>query len=319
MSLTSSGREPLAPVRVTYIGGWGRSGSTLLARMLGELLPVCSVGELRDVWLRGPLEDRRCGCGEPFSGCDFWRTVGVQAFGGWHNVDAASLAVMRVALDRPWHLPMLTAGVSYARYRGRLAAYTSALTHLYRALQQVSGARVILDSSKIATYGLLLSRTPGVDVTVVHLVRDSRGVIHSWQRAQARGDGPTEELMLRYGPLVGALRYDLYNSLARTMALSRIPYLRVRYEDLMQQPVDVLQRIAQHAGVAEPTSWESLRRGVIWLGTQHTLDGNPMRFRKGPIQLRHDERWRTHMSRRDRRTVTLLTGPWLRAYGYWPA
>ena len=34
------------PVRVLYIGGLGRSGSTLLDRMLGQLDGVWSVGEL---------------------------------------------------------------------------------------------------------------------------------------------------------------------------------------------------------------------------------------------------------------------------------
>lgn len=305
-----------ATVRVLYVGGWGRSGSTLLARMLGQLLPVCSAGELRDVWLRGPLEDRRCGCGEPFSKCEFWRAVGDEAFGGWRNIDVSGLANMRQALDRPWHLPLLAARMSHAGYRRRLAIYTSALAHLYRALQRVSGATVVLDSSKIATYGLLLARTPGIDLRVVHLVRDSRGVVHSWQRAEARQDGRAGELMLRYGPVTGALRYDLYNTLARSMTISRIPYLRVRYEDLVQHPREVIADIARHVDIAQRTAGESLQGGVVRLGEQHTLDGNPMRFQQGPVRLRHDERWRTEMSWRDRRMVTLLTAPWLRAYGY---
>ena len=35
-----------APLRVLYLGGMGRSGSTLLERMLGEVPGACSLGDL---------------------------------------------------------------------------------------------------------------------------------------------------------------------------------------------------------------------------------------------------------------------------------
>ena len=65
-------RADADPFRVLYIGGWGRSGSTLLDRLLGQAEGSFSVGEMRDLWLRGVLENRRCGCGEPFDSCPFW-------------------------------------------------------------------------------------------------------------------------------------------------------------------------------------------------------------------------------------------------------
>jgi hypothetical protein len=41
-----------------------------------------------------------------------------------------------------------------------------------------------------------------------------------------------------------------------------------------------------------------------------------MRFVEGTLNIRPDEAWRERMSRGDRRIVTALTWPWLRAYGY---
>src|SRR5205085_9431203 len=79
-------------VRVLYVAGTGRSGSTLLARILGRADSVFAAGELRYVWQRGLLEDRVCGCGEPFSRCPFWSEVVDRAFGGRRGVDAAGVA-----------------------------------------------------------------------------------------------------------------------------------------------------------------------------------------------------------------------------------
>jgi hypothetical protein len=84
------------PVKVAFIGGWGRSGSTLLASMLGEVPRMTPVGELRYIWERGLHDDELCGCGERFGECPFWQAVGREAFGGWDAVDADEV----IALDK---------------------------------------------------------------------------------------------------------------------------------------------------------------------------------------------------------------------------
>ena len=67
-------------VKVLYIGGLGRSGSTLLDRMLGQLPGFFSAGEIRDLWQRGLRENALCGCGAPFKECEVWTRVGKEAY-----------------------------------------------------------------------------------------------------------------------------------------------------------------------------------------------------------------------------------------------
>ena len=67
--------------RVVYVGGTGRSGSTVLANVLGEVPGLVSVGEVRFLWERGILQDRLCGCGDHFSDCPFWSKVLDRALG----------------------------------------------------------------------------------------------------------------------------------------------------------------------------------------------------------------------------------------------
>src|SRR2546430_17108956 len=81
--------------RVLYIGGLGRSGTTLLERLLGELPGACALGEVVHLWDRDVRDDERCACGRPFSGCDFWRAVGERAFGGWDRVDVGPGLALR--------------------------------------------------------------------------------------------------------------------------------------------------------------------------------------------------------------------------------
>ena len=65
-------------VRVLFLGGLGRSGTTLLERLLGQLPGVSPLGEVVHLWQRDLVDDERCGCGDRFSACGFWQKVGVE-------------------------------------------------------------------------------------------------------------------------------------------------------------------------------------------------------------------------------------------------
>ena len=96
-----------------------------------------------------------------------------------------------------------------------------------------------------------------------------------------------------------------------------VPYLRVRYEDLVHEPKRTLALILRHAG--EPPGEERfgfVNNGSVSLAPNHTVDGNPMRFSVGPVQLRVDDQWKLAMRPSSRMWVTALTAPLLRAYGY---
>lgn len=61
--------------KILYIGGWGRSGSTILGNILGARENSVFVGETRYLWDRGLLENKRCGCKARLNQCEFWTSV----------------------------------------------------------------------------------------------------------------------------------------------------------------------------------------------------------------------------------------------------
>src|SRR5262249_2495572 len=58
--------------RVILLGGLGRSGTTLVERIVGELPGVMALGEIVHLWRRDIRDNERCGCGERFHDCPFW-------------------------------------------------------------------------------------------------------------------------------------------------------------------------------------------------------------------------------------------------------
>lgn len=303
---------------VLFIAGWGRSGSTLLDRLLGQMDGVVSLGEMRDIWRRGVVENRLCGCGRPFRECPFWSSVGERAFGGWTSLDLDRVEQLRRTVDRPWMLPFLVQPrLAPARLRRQVESYVALVARLYAGIEDVTGGRMVVDSTKIPTWSLLL-RLAGVRQRVLHLVRDSRGVIYSWRKQVVRPDATGEaDEMLRYGPVTGSVRYTLYNAMTHVLQLVRLPYQRVRYEDLVADPAGLLRRVAPAAGLPlDPQVLAALDAGTCVLHPTHTVDGNPSRFATGVVRLRVDDTWRRELPWQARTVTTVLTAPLLRAYGY---
>jgi hypothetical protein len=308
---------PGPPGSVLLISGWGRCGSTLLELLLGLVPGLVSAGEVREIWLRGCVENRPCGCGKAFRNCPFWSRVGDVAYDGWDTLDLEALLHTRFTLDRPWGAPRLL--TRSPRYKAQVGfeRYTDALSRLFSAIRTVSGASVVVDSSKISTHGLILCRTPGVDLRTVHLVRDSRGVAYSTAKrvAQCASDGePT--FLPRHGALASAARYDLYNGMTALLRTLGVPFLRMHYEDLMHDPSSRLKEVLAHAGVRSDLDLSFLSGAQVDLPENHQFGGNPVRFTQGTLVMRLDDEWRANMADRDRRVVTALTLPLLAAYRY---
>ena len=318
--LTTPGERPAptGPVRVLYIGGLGRSGSTLLDRMLGRLDDVWSVGELVHLWERGLKENNRCGCGRCFADCPFWRRVGEVAFGGWDTLDTDEVLALKESVDRNRYVPLMLLPALAPRYRARLARYLDLLERLYGAVREVGGRPLVVDASKHASAAFLVRRMRGVDLRLVHLVRDSRGVAFSWTKRMRRAEVVSgDALMATDTPLKMSVRYLAYNLLFHLLRVLGVRGLLLRYESLVRDPAGQLARVLELAGrPAAAGELGFVGDGWVELGPSHALAGNPMRFRSGRVPLRVDEEWRGQLRRRHRLLTLASTWPLLLRYGY---
>lgn len=303
------------PIRILYIGGYGRSGSTLVERALGQLDGFCAVGELRHVWERGFRDNQLCGCGQPFRACPFWREVVERAFGGFDRIDLPRMLRLAQSADRTRFIPCLLWRGS-AGFERRVAAYGAALRGLYAAIRDVSGCRVVIDSSKEPSYAYLLRRVAGLDLSLLHLVRDSRAVAFSWVRKRERPEIHwTQAFMDVHAPLKSAALWMLFNALCHGLGALGCPTRRVHYEDFVADPTAVLQAVLADLGAGD-AGLDFVRDQRLTLAPNHTVSGNPMRFAVGEVEVVLDHEWRARMAPADRRLMSALTYPLLRAYGY---
>ena len=312
-------RKPGQPPIVVYIAGSGRSGSTLLERALGEIPGFVNVGELIDLYRRVADHGERCGCGQEFAQCPFWSQVGERAVGGWQEQKLAATRDLqgRVARQR-WMPRLLAMPLAGSRFRADVDAYGVSYTGLYEAIAAEADATCVVDASKWPVQALALARA-GLDVRVIHLVRDVRGVAYSLgkrdvSRPHAVGES---DVMTRLSPVEAAGRWVTVQSQAGLLRRCGLRVARMRYEDFVQRPQQAVAAALAGIGLCVPAgNLAHIGDGRIMLGTSHGLSGNPSRFRDGEITLRADETWRVSMSRRDRLIVTAIALPLMLRYGF---
>ena len=309
------------PVRVVFIGGSGRTGSTLIERLIGQLPGVCNVGEVVFLWERGLQRGERCGCGVPLPECPFWRKVGETAFGGWESFDVQGFLGLKQSIDRNRFIPALAVRSrdSGGEIVARAREYAGTYARLYRAIREVSGCDVVVDSSKHASLAFCLRASAEVDLRVVHVVRDSRAVAYSWTKRVRRpeaglGAAGAQEYMDTFSARKSAMVWNTLNAGFHLLEARGIPATLVRYEDFVAAPVSGMRALAEFAGADPDLSF--MTAGHADLAAAHSASGNPMRFSAGRTPFRLDDAWRTRLGRADRALVTALTLPLLARYGY---
>ena len=177
---------------------------------------------------------------------------------------------------------------------------------------------MIVDSSKFPSYAWLLGKLPGIDLHILHLIRDVRGVVYSWShRTKLRRDLQGKQARLpRLHPLGVTIRWAFWNQTIEFF-WKRNPerYSQVRYEDFVESPESVLRSLLDSIQEDVPKLPITGERTAILVPT-HSTTGNPSRFELGEVDLVQDVRWKTGLEKTYIFLCTLLTFPWLRKYGY---
>jgi hypothetical protein len=306
-------------VHVLYIAGMGRSGSTLLCRTLGSMEGFVGTGELMRIIDRGVATGDLCSCGTAVNHCGIWSDVLKDLQRRCPGLDLARLEHTRKRITEGWEfLRYLFLPAALSGFERDLNDYREFLAALYRSVHTVTGARLVVDASKNLLFAKLLTETPGVTVSILHLIRDSRGVAHSWARKTQRpGTHARQEYFRQLGPVLSSVLWSTAQLTAEWLGERAERSVRVRYEDFVAAPSITVNGILDGLGSPRRTHDTAHVDGTsVRLGIDHLVASNPNRSLRGVIELREDLAWRRDMPPVHQWLVTGLTLPLLRRYGY---
>jgi hypothetical protein len=249
---------------ILYIMGFGRSGTTILEVILSVNPGIFGAGELTHILRDGFRDAAVCACGEPACTCPVWSRVGNRV-GRKPETLAAGIETLR-RFEAHERFPLVAAGLfdsTAARQYRRIN------DQLFESLGEISGAQVVVDSSKYAGRALMLARCFPHRVRVICLTRSPGGLMHSFRKPHRQEQ--------RQKSVVGTLAYYMYVFACLRVASLRLPnVLHVAYEELTADPVGTLERIEQWSGYDLSRAREKLRAGEFFQ-VGHIVTGNRLR------------------------------------------
>jgi hypothetical protein len=308
-------RDRSKPIRVVYIAGDGRSGSTLLDRLIGAYPGVFSCGELGNLLPSTIASDQLCACGARARDCGFWRSVLTRWSEAVPDFTEREYRGLQRRYERLRSLLRPFGDRELTQDNPRFARYTEYTMTLFDTIADLSGAEVIVDSSKSPARALALSRMPGLKVNMLHLVRDVRGVAYSLRKLNNAAQAGKGSKMPRRSNLRFAGTWAVVNFFCeRVMPKIPGPNLFARYEDYTKDPDSMLTAVANLIG----RDRIAYAAGADYLLTQgHQVAGNDARMR--PVQqILTDETWRDQFGFAMRKGLYLLVLPMMLHYRYRP-
>lgn len=296
--------------RVVYITGQSFSGSTLLCALLGigpQMEPVSELSKWTTGYVRNP--DRSCACGRKSTDCEFWNAVEKR----W---------LTKISLDRYVGLQNEFEHIS-SIWRNRLAntprppadfkEFCEYTVSLYQSLSDVSKRPIIVDSSKLPGRALAIAKMNGLDVSIIHLVRNGVQFLNS---SLARGKLISKgDPNILYKSFLLGLNWSVTNISAEyVLRTSKRKGFRIRYEDLVSDPIGIIRRIGSALEIETREIQDHVRRGIP-ISYRHMATGSAHRSRE-PKPIKGIYNVIPDVDRRLKIAFALGAGVLSKRYGY---
>ncbi len=302
--------------RLIYILSPSYSGSTIFDLALGTHPRVLSLGEVHRI--AAPQRERimsfgnRCSCGKRLHECDVWEErrraafsrIGIRPTSDWSELGFGpsysffNNPPAQVFNNSLYLLHRLMPGkmkrLNPSSYYGAKLQWA-----FFRSIAEHHHKDVIVDSSKSITPLSALASVNPEAITVVRLIRDGRGVVHSNLR---RGIDDVRRATMRW--LNQSRRLDAVIRRIKSETMT------IKYEDFCAKPTEVVRSLLHRCSIATQDF-----EGDINVENHHTIPGNQISS-QGKLTPKLNESWKNSLSKTDLEIFHRIGGRQNRLYGY---
>lgn len=283
----------MGKIKLIYIGGIGRNGSTLLGRILGEHNNVINIGEALNFMMNSQLRNRHINrelsSGNKIESSIMWSEV----------FDKCGFSFISDDIDI-----LLFEGNSkkletlIENKDPRIIQVTEKVNRFLQVVKEVNQCSIIVDTSKNANIPLIVNACQDVDIYIVHLVRDIVDAVASRSKAKA--------YLNKVNFVRMTFRWIIKNN--ATANLGRKMHLKTTYfDDLCKSPYNFIASIFDFTG-AKIKPKEELKSNNITFNIQDMIAGNPDKYDTGTVKIEYRDK---KISWWKRGIVTVIAFPWI--------
>jgi len=300
-------------VKVVYVMGVFRSGSTIFDMLLGNIEGLVSVGELVNVQQYAWINNDYCSCGSTGDKCAFWSKV-KQRWVDENDISIEEFIRIQSNIERFKYWPLVY--LKSKLFKKSFASYATGIVSLYKIISDENGGNGVVDSSKNPGRALALSMIPDIDFHVIHLVRDGRGV--AWSCLKQFDIDVKKGLQIKIAPVSvwkTSFRWMTINASSTIIAsLLKTRAIRIKYEDLMDDFEGELSKLGDFL-LVDVAGLNHKVKNNEELSVYHTIAGNRVRMNR-TIQIKPDYEWISKITKKQNAIFWIVAGFLAKLYGY---
>ncbi|MEG3754548.1 hypothetical protein [Psychromonas arctica] len=319
--------------KLVYLAAASHSGSTMTAMLLGAHPDLCSVGELKAINL-GDKNSYLCSCKKLVGECEFWEGVAEKMATKGHDFCISDAKTDIRTGATPYMLKLLGPLVrsplmEFIRdslltlspvWRKQLPFLQKRNADYARSIAEQAKVDTVVDSSKIGIRLKYLLKNPELDIKVIWVVRDGRGVSLAYKNPsefadaknpKLRGGGAGKTQEQGRGIEIGAHEWVRCNQETEAVlaTMSKNNWIRVHYEDICNNTEQTLDTLFNFIGV------DPAKKRLDFKTVEHHVVGNGMRLDDSEV-IQLDDRWKILLSEDELQTYYQVTGNYHGHLGY---
>jgi hypothetical protein len=305
-------------IKVLYIVGAERSGSTLVDTVLGNHPDIVGVGELGQIVKLGYKESERCSCGKVLDDCEFFEQVRALYLARTGDSDFDYYERLRVKYESKRAWPKLLFGLVKS---SEISEYCARTRAILESIAEVSGRPMVLDSSKKFSRLVALSFCREIQIVPIHLVRHCCGFVYSTKKSQLRTGFANKTVVVKPKPTIMAV---LHWNVVNWLSLASLAFLRFRrgqsqwvftsYETFCDDPETSLRDIGSAINL-DMASLAGRAGGGETFDILHKVGGNLMKYNQ-TLKIRFDDAWKRELPKATRFATWFFSWPLMFFYSW---
>lgn len=295
-------------ITLIYIAGMWRSGGTILGRILDCSDKIIFVGNIKDFWRKGLKRNNKCSCGERFETCSFWKDVTKEYRNSFPSINVEEVKKEFQQVEK-WsnyfRLKKIVLNKKDNSLKPLLDKYLEHNEKLYEIVSNLSGKKIIVDSSRNTGRLLALSLLNKFDLYAINIIRDPRGVINSLINKDI-----SNYKEIRHSTILNLLHWNAKNYFSMNIMekLNSISSVNILYKNFAAQPVTIIEELKKMLSCTLNYEADSGRFSIN-LGTGHVFSGNRERHKSGKITIAEDIEWKEELSWYHKALTSIISVP----------
>lgn len=278
----------MSKIKIIYIVGIGRSGSTILDLIIGNNDGCLSCGEITNIFKDAFIKNQICSCGQVAINCDYWQSIKKEWLSR-NSLDVEEFITLIYRYEKNGIVPWLRYYFNRFLFKTRdFRLYLQGTNKFINLMSTINNKYIIIDSSKRVLRFKVLQSHCGFDVFPIHLIRDLKGIMAS-EVSNIESTIQKQVIFLKT-----IIRYVVVNMQIK-FVLSNVPHKTLLYESLLENPQEELNEIGKLCQINTSESIGKIVNQEV-MNFRHLISGSHIRTQSNIIlQKNPSEKWKKYL------------------------